>query len=776
MPEAKIQPLRSAGRLTLVAVVLACALAFASNDAVARTPRSKADKQARATPGTSARGKAGRPPKGKSDRGDKRRGAARHGSKSAQGKVRKADLSAKGRSASPPAKGRKASPPAKGRKASPAARGHKASPAARGHKASPANKRHRASAAGKRHKASGADKRSRAGRTARSTERGAAAGGRRGKAAERSVRVSAAGEPESGERSAKPERRDRAATPEAPADAKARRAASPTSGARPDARSKRAAPADEPSEEEEPEGDDPPHAAPSNRPEGELPFVAAPDPEKAGGQGGVGMVVDGRDQAIVVARVVQGGPAARAGVQAGDMIVAVDGWRVPARPRSADVAGRIRGKVGSTVVVRVLRGQPPQPLALSVTRGSLKALFPARASQVLYAAPGAALLASSERYSLGVSFAEEGRVDRLIRYNWAVGPRDRALSDSAVERGHGAVAWSRGGATIQVADWRLELKPIASSGQMMVSASSLPVAAATTDTWLDRDPRTATYVTPRGVPRVYRQIWPSGGCEVRLKVTVDGKPAPGRRLCLDLQKGSERPLPTASTETDARGETSLSLPLGTYRVTALHGARSGGRPDLYFEARVPDAGLTIECAREGRPVAVNLALLTGPDNAATAGAPALPAEATRHRLVGHSLPDLHVREWLGTRKLPANLKGRAMLLYLWATWCGPCKRVSPMIAELDARLGSQGLVTVAASVDRDEMALSDYVDGLRPGAAPVAWLGPEGLETLGARGIPTAIAVDHRGIVQAVHTGTGVTLQAWQKLFERLLHEANVVP
>ena len=114
-----------------------------------------------------------------------------------------------------------------------------------------------------------------------------------------------------------------------------------------------------------------------------------------------------------------------------------------------------------------------------------------------------------------------------------------------------------------------------------------------------------------------------------------------------------------------------------------------------------------------------------------------------------------------------------MVVYLWATWCGPCKRVSPMMAELDVRLRKKGLIFVSASVDRDETALDDFAGRRLPGSAPIAWLGPAALEDLPIRGIPSAIAIDHRGVVRAVHTGTGVSLKAWLNVVEGLLGEAR---
>jgi thiol-disulfide isomerase/thioredoxin len=52
---------------------------------------------------------------------------------------------------------------------------------------------------------------------------------------------------------------------------------------------------------------------------------------------------------------------------------------------------------------------------------------------------------------------------------------------------------------------------------------------------------------------------------------------------------------------------------------------------------------------------------------------------------------------------PANLdayKGKALIVNLWATWCGPCVTEMPSLAKLADRLKDQGVVVVAISEDR----------------------------------------------------------------------------
>ncbi len=67
------------------------------------------------------------------------------------------------------------------------------------------------------------------------------------------------------------------------------------------------------------------------------------------GGGGIGITVERTDDKKILIRAVQeGSPAAKAGVQVGDQILAIDGDSMIDRPLS-DVVAKLRGSVGAPV-------------------------------------------------------------------------------------------------------------------------------------------------------------------------------------------------------------------------------------------------------------------------------------------------------------------------------------------------------------------------------------------------------------------------------------------
>jgi carboxyl-terminal processing protease len=69
---------------------------------------------------------------------------------------------------------------------------------------------------------------------------------------------------------------------------------------------------------------------------------------------GVGIEVDGRGDRLVIVAPIEGGPAQRAGLRSGDIIVAIDGDEVGTQPLER-IVKRMRGAVGSKVTVTVVR-------------------------------------------------------------------------------------------------------------------------------------------------------------------------------------------------------------------------------------------------------------------------------------------------------------------------------------------------------------------------------------------------------------------------------------
>jgi len=62
-------------------------------------------------------------------------------------------------------------------------------------------------------------------------------------------------------------------------------------------------------------------------------------------------------------------------------------------------------------------------------------------------------------------------------------------------------------------------------------------------------------------------------------------------------------------------------------------------------------------------------------------------------------PDFSLETLDGPSMRLSDLRGKAVLLNFWATWCGPCKIEMPWFVDLQKQYGPQGLQIVGVAMD-----------------------------------------------------------------------------
>ncbi len=111
------------------------------------------------------------------------------------------------------------------------------------------------------------------------------------------------------------------------------------------------------------------------------------------------------------------------------------------------------------------------------------------------------------------------------------------------------------------------------------------------------------------------------------------------------------------------------------------------------------------------------------------------------------LPELLFHNGAGKQIGLADFRGKTVLLNIWATWCGPCRREMPTLDRLQAMLGGRKFEVVALSIDRaglDPVRDFNREMGIKNLGLYINSTGRT-TGTLGIVGIPTTLLIDGDG-------------------------------
>jgi thiol-disulfide isomerase/thioredoxin len=135
-----------------------------------------------------------------------------------------------------------------------------------------------------------------------------------------------------------------------------------------------------------------------------------------------------------------------------------------------------------------------------------------------------------------------------------------------------------------------------------------------------------------------------------------------------------------------------------------------------------------------------------PPQAPKAAAAAKPAPGLDRSRAGKPAPDTAFQDPDGEPVTLADLRGRPVLLNLWATWCAPCVEEMPTLDALALREGSR-LQVVALSEDLEGREKVEAFLAARRFRRLDSWLDREMalMAALGVQTLPTTILFDAEG-------------------------------
>ena len=137
--------------------------------------------------------------------------------------------------------------------------------------------------------------------------------------------------------------------------------------------------------------------------------------------------------------------------------------------------------------------------------------------------------------------------------------------------------------------------------------------------------------------------------------------------------------------------------------------------------------------------------------------------------VGSQAPEFMLQSLDGSVIDLKDLRGRAVVLNFWATWCVPCRAEMPALQDAYSEQQDQNLVVLAINMEEGEKQVKEYVNELKL-TFPVV-LDKDGsvgrLYTL--LGLPSSFFVDRNGAIRAISFGS-INRSAIDRRIDTALH------
>lgn len=148
-----------------------------------------------------------------------------------------------------------------------------------------------------------------------------------------------------------------------------------------------------------------------------------------------------------------------------------------------------------------------------------------------------------------------------------------------------------------------------------------------------------------------------------------------------------------------------------------------------------------------------VATRVGPERPAAAGQGAVAQASEPAPVVGHPAPDFALYDEGGALVELSALRGRVVLINIWATWCPPCRAEMPAIQAVYARYRDEGFTVLAVNQREEAAVVAAYL--AEHGLAFAAPLDRDGRvsDAYRANLLPSSFFIDRAGVVRGVYRG-----------------------
>lgn len=115
---------------------------------------------------------------------------------------------------------------------------------------------------------------------------------------------------------------------------------------------------------------------------------------------------------------------------------------------------------------------------------------------------------------------------------------------------------------------------------------------------------------------------------------------------------------------------------------------------------------------------------------------------------GEKAPDFNYVNMDGDFVTLSSLRGKYVLIDIWATWCGPCKNQIPYLKKLEEKMKGRNLTFVSISIDDNKELWKKFVKENELGGIQLFYGGiSKFMNAFKSTSVPRFILIDKKGKV-----------------------------
>jgi len=147
-----------------------------------------------------------------------------------------------------------------------------------------------------------------------------------------------------------------------------------------------------------------------------------------------------------------------------------------------------------------------------------------------------------------------------------------------------------------------------------------------------------------------------------------------------------------------------------------------------------------------------------PPESAKEAASVPPAKMQPVVLVGSQAPDFTLDDTNGKAVSLHDLRGKVVLLDFWASWCGPCRELTPYIQYIHEQMGDKGVVVLGLNDGEDLDTVNQFMKEESITFPELLGCEPDVAMSYFLDGFPTTVVIDRQGKIVYYEDGFRSTL------------------